>query len=153
MKLVLRHIPDAIEVRRTAALLLPFAFVVVILTFLAALALGVQSNMRAYVGGESSWSKAEKGAVIALNAYVASGSEADYQRYLVRLAVPLGDWNVVDGSLFERQVGEFCWHACTFVIGPGENTNIRTPVRGAPSANHPETLLLIHIFVNIIDIG
>jgi diguanylate cyclase (GGDEF)-like protein/PAS domain S-box-containing protein len=91
MKLVLRHIPDAIEVRRTAALLLPFAFVVVILTFLAALALGVQSNMRAYVGGESSWSKAEKGAVIALNAYVASGSEADYQRYLVRLAVPLGD--------------------------------------------------------------
>jgi diguanylate cyclase (GGDEF)-like protein/PAS domain S-box-containing protein len=91
MKLVLRQIPDAIEVRRTAALLLPFAFVVVILTFLAALSLGVQSNLRAYVGGESSWSKAEKDAVLALHAYASSGSEQDFQRFLDRLSVPLGD--------------------------------------------------------------
>jgi diguanylate cyclase (GGDEF)-like protein/PAS domain S-box-containing protein len=91
MKLILRHIPDAIEVRRTAALLLPFAFVVVILTFLAALSLGVQSNLRAYVGGESTWSKAEKEAVFALNAYASSGAEEDFQRFLDRLSVPLGD--------------------------------------------------------------
>ncbi|CAB3792068.1 hypothetical protein LMG28138_03258 [Pararobbsia alpina] len=78
------------EGRRTAALLLPFAFVVIILIFLTALSLGVQSNLRAYIGGESSWAKAEKDAVLALNAYASSGSEQDFRRFLDKLSVPLG---------------------------------------------------------------
>lgn len=56
-----------------------------------ALSLSLQSAVRAYVAGESHWSKGQKEAVFFLNAYAISKSEADYQKYLQAIAVPLGD--------------------------------------------------------------
>lgn len=49
------------------------------------------TSVRAYVGGESLWSKAQKESVYHLNSYADSHDEADFQRYLESIAVPLGD--------------------------------------------------------------
>jgi diguanylate cyclase (GGDEF)-like protein/PAS domain S-box-containing protein len=49
------------------------------------------SAMRAYVTGESEWSKGQKDAVFYLNRYHDTKHDADYQRYLESIAVPLGD--------------------------------------------------------------
>ncbi len=43
-------------------------------------------------------------------------------------AVPLGDRHVVDRSLFDHQVAEFCRHVCSFILDAAENTNIRPPL-------------------------
>jgi two-component system, cell cycle sensor histidine kinase and response regulator CckA len=51
----------------------------------------ILSGVRAYVGGEGLWSKAEKRAVLSLTEYAASHSESDYQQYLAEIAVPAGD--------------------------------------------------------------
>ncbi|MBI5003850.1 HAMP domain-containing histidine kinase [Candidatus Kaiserbacteria bacterium] len=51
----------------------------------------VMSGIRAYVGGEGLWSKAQKAAVNDLTRYSESFDEADYQSFLVLLHVPLGD--------------------------------------------------------------
>lgn len=49
------------------------------------------SAIRAYVGGEGLWSKAEKDAVYELEAYGRTRNPEDYQKYLVFLDVSLGD--------------------------------------------------------------
>ena len=49
------------------------------------------SAVRAYVGGEGLWSKAEKDAVYQLEAYGRTRDEHAYQAYLDYLSVPLGD--------------------------------------------------------------
>jgi PAS domain S-box-containing protein len=51
----------------------------------------LQSSIRAYVTGEGFWSKAQKDAVAHLVRYGGSGDEADYQRYLHAIAIPLAD--------------------------------------------------------------
>lgn len=51
----------------------------------------VLSATRAYVGGESQWSKARAQAVKHLRAYAASGAPAQLQRFQQALQVPLGD--------------------------------------------------------------
>jgi two-component system cell cycle sensor histidine kinase/response regulator CckA len=51
----------------------------------------ILSGVRAYVGGESLWSKAEKRAALSLTTYAESHDEGDYQVYLAEIAVPLGD--------------------------------------------------------------
>lgn len=56
-----------------------------------ALSMRIMSGMRAYVGGEGLWSKAEKGAVDSLVRYAASGDEADYRAFEAFLQVPWGD--------------------------------------------------------------
>lgn len=47
--------------------------------------------MRAYVGGESQWSKGQKEATYFLNVYARTKSETDYQKFLQAIATPLGD--------------------------------------------------------------
>ncbi len=47
--------------------------------------------VRAYVKGESLWSKGQKEAVIALQRYARTGEEASWDRYREALEVPLGD--------------------------------------------------------------
>src|SRR5258706_9661364 len=67
--------------------------VLAIVTLLA-LCLGgfdMLSAVRAYVGGESLWSKARADAVDHLRAYAASANESDYRGFVDALAVPLGD--------------------------------------------------------------
>ncbi len=51
----------------------------------------IQTGVRAYVGGEGLWSKAEKNAVIHLQQFVASRQEPDWQGYATALDAILGD--------------------------------------------------------------
>lgn len=54
-------------------------------------AMSTLSAVRAFVGGEGLWSKAQKTAVYHLQKYSRTHEEADYQRYQFQLSVPLGD--------------------------------------------------------------
>ncbi len=75
--------------RRASAVV--FVAAVLLLALLCSAIVGVLSSARAYVGGESLYSKGQKNAVRWLGQYLRSGEEADYQHYLDALAVPLGD--------------------------------------------------------------
>ena len=69
----------------------PFFVVVVALVLLATESIRIVSATRAYVGGESLWSKAQKEAVYSLFRYAQTGSEADYRDYRNAISIPLGD--------------------------------------------------------------
>ncbi len=58
---------------------------------LAGFGLELVSDARAYVSGESLWSKAQKDAVFHLQRYAETGNEADWDAYRQAIAVPLGD--------------------------------------------------------------
>ena len=75
--------------RRGSAIV--FVVAVLLRALLCSTIIGVLSAARAYVGGESLYSKGQKNAVRWLGQYLRSGEEGDYQRYLDALAVPLGD--------------------------------------------------------------
>lgn len=64
---------------------------VLLLVLLAALSFNILSALRAFVNGESLWSKARKEAVAELRRYVQDGDEARYQRFQAHLAIPQGD--------------------------------------------------------------
>src|SRR5271169_4455527 len=49
------------------------------------------SSMRAYVGGESLWSKAQKDAVTHLRQFARGGDLAEFKRFREALSVPMGD--------------------------------------------------------------
>lgn len=51
----------------------------------------ILSSVRAYVSGESFWSKSQKESVYHLNQYAKTHAESDYQHFLSAIAVPLGD--------------------------------------------------------------
>ncbi|MDD5036892.1 MAG: PAS domain S-box protein [Methylococcaceae bacterium] len=55
------------------------------------LQMDISAAIRAYVGGEGLWAKAQKDAIHNLEHYAVSGDEADYQNFLRLLQVPLGD--------------------------------------------------------------
>jgi diguanylate cyclase (GGDEF)-like protein/PAS domain S-box-containing protein len=69
----------------------PFVLIVVVLLGAMILSLSLMSSVRAYVGGESLWSKGQKQATLSLIAYIHSRSETDFQNYLKAIAIPLGD--------------------------------------------------------------
>jgi diguanylate cyclase (GGDEF)-like protein/PAS domain S-box-containing protein len=69
----------------------PFLAGASVLAGLSAVSVNILSATRAYVEGESLWSKAQKEAVFHLNRYAYSREEADFQTYLHAIAVPLGD--------------------------------------------------------------
>ena len=75
--------------RRGSALV--FVAAILLLAVLCSAIVFVLSSARAYVGGESLYSKGQKNAVRWLGQYMRSGEEADWQRYVDALAVPLGD--------------------------------------------------------------
>ncbi len=68
-----------------------FAAIVLGLLLLATFSLGSLSAARAYVGGESMWSKAQKDAVFHLQKYAATGTPAEFKQYQLAIAIPLGD--------------------------------------------------------------
>ena len=68
-----------------------FVVIVTIQLALAAVSLDVLSAVRAYVAGESLYSKGQKDAHIHLLDYLADGHEADHEGFLRALAVPHGD--------------------------------------------------------------
>ena len=62
-----------------------------LLVALGASGMWVLSTLRAYVGGEGLWAKAQKDAVYALSSYAVSRDERDWEAYLEHLKIPLGD--------------------------------------------------------------
>ena len=68
-----------------------FVAIVVCVFALGILRAEILSGVRAYVGGEGLWSKAERRAVLSLTEYGESRNEADFQQYLREIAVPIGD--------------------------------------------------------------
>jgi PAS domain S-box-containing protein len=74
-------------------LLIAVVFTLIILGLLVVANIGmdVLTSMRAYVGGEGLWSKAQKDAVQYILRYGKSHTERDYQRYVEAIQVPLAD--------------------------------------------------------------
>ena len=68
-----------------------FVAIVLSLLILANFSFGVLSSVRAYVGGESRWSKAQKDAVFHLQKYAVTRAPADLRRFRENISVPLGD--------------------------------------------------------------
>jgi len=77
--------------RKMLVIVAVFVAIVICVSFLAALRSEILTSIRAYVGGEGLWSKAEKRAVLNLTDYATSHRESDYQQYLAEIAVPEGD--------------------------------------------------------------
>jgi diguanylate cyclase (GGDEF)-like protein/PAS domain S-box-containing protein len=78
--------------RRSVALMVSvFAVILAILAGLAVVGINLQSSVRAYVGGEGLWSKAQKDAVFDLDRYLSYGDDAAFGRFQHLLSVPLGD--------------------------------------------------------------
>ncbi|MEO7150336.1 MAG: PAS domain S-box protein [Burkholderiaceae bacterium] len=69
----------------------PFVIVVALLATLGLASAQVLSAVRAYVGGESLWSKGQKDAVYHLAHYAESRRPVDHARFAEAIAVPLGD--------------------------------------------------------------
>ena len=68
-----------------------FAAIVICLMGLANVSFGLLSAMRAYVGGESLWSKAQKDAVFHLQKYATGHDAVELREFRADIAVPLGD--------------------------------------------------------------
>ena len=68
-----------------------FVAIVICVYFLGVLRSEILTGVRAYVGGESLWSKAEKKAVLSLTKYASTHAESEYDQYLAEIAIPEGD--------------------------------------------------------------
>jgi signal transduction histidine kinase len=79
------------ERRFYLAVLGPFVLAIAALALVFVVGFSVLSAARAYVAGESLWSKGRSAAIAALRAYAMYGHDADYLRFEAALAVPLGD--------------------------------------------------------------
>jgi diguanylate cyclase (GGDEF)-like protein len=81
----------SIRGRRELRLILPFVAILLALVLLSDFSIDILSAARAYVGGESLWSKAQKDSVIHLMRYADGGGEEEFSAYERAIAVPLGD--------------------------------------------------------------
>jgi diguanylate cyclase (GGDEF)-like protein len=68
-----------------------FAAIVLCLLILANFSFGLLSSVRAYVGGESLWSKAQKDAIYHLQHYAASRAPEELRQFRADIDIPLGD--------------------------------------------------------------
>ncbi len=80
-----------LEAPRLLGIIWPFVAVVVFQVLLGSISLYALSAVRAYVAGESLWSKAQKDAIHYLSLYADSRDERTYQRYRQAISVPQGD--------------------------------------------------------------
>src|ERR1700685_1888240 len=76
---------------RLFLLVLPVVAVILFQVFLAGVSLEVLSSVRAYVGGESLWSKGQKDAIHFLTLYSQTGEEQYLHKFKSALAIPLAD--------------------------------------------------------------
>src|SRR3984957_8672782 len=81
----------ALSPRSPFTIIWTFAAIVLCLLVLANFSFGVLSSMRAYVGGESRWSKAQKDAVFHLQRYAVTRAPDDLRRFRDNIDVTLGD--------------------------------------------------------------
>jgi diguanylate cyclase (GGDEF)-like protein len=92
LKFVQERSSDAVlRARSPFAIIWMFAAIVLCLLFLADFSFGVLSSVRAYVGGESRWSKAQKDAVFHLQRYALTRAPDEWRRFQENIAVPMGD--------------------------------------------------------------
>ncbi|MCC6850151.1 MAG: PAS domain S-box protein [Deltaproteobacteria bacterium] len=77
--------------RRLGVIVPVFVAIVACLVALVNVEMAIMAGIRAYVEGESYWSKNQKDAVFHLQSYAASRDLRDWQRYRAAIAVPLGD--------------------------------------------------------------
>jgi PAS domain S-box-containing protein len=82
---------SARELGRLLVTVWPLLATVVVLIGLGVASMGILSGARAYVAGESLWSKAQKEAVLALLEYGETREPAHYRRFQSSIAVILGD--------------------------------------------------------------
>jgi len=86
--------PSSVVAPKTSslfAIVWMFAAIVLCLLILANFSFGLLSSVRAYVGGESLWSKAQKDAVYHLQKYAASRAPEELRQFRADIDVPLGD--------------------------------------------------------------
>jgi diguanylate cyclase (GGDEF)-like protein len=76
---------------RLIGLIWPFVAVVLVQLLVATFSLYTMSAVRAYVGGESFWSKGQKEAIYFLNRYADTGRAVFFQSYEQAIAVPMAD--------------------------------------------------------------
>ncbi|MDF2388022.1 EAL domain-containing protein [Nostoc ellipsosporum NOK] len=76
---------------RLLGLVWPFIAVVLTQALVASLSLYTLSAVRAYVGGESQWSKGQKHAIYSLSLYADTGNEEFFNEYREAIAIPLAD--------------------------------------------------------------
>jgi len=69
----------------------PFIAIIVVQALLASFSLQMATSLRAYVTGESLWSKGQHDAIYYLSRYISTGEDDYLQRHRVALAVPLAD--------------------------------------------------------------
>ncbi|WP_252090510.1 EAL domain-containing protein [Pseudomonas sp. MWU13-3659] len=80
-----------LEAPRLLGIIWPFVAVVVFQVLLGSLSLYALSAMRAYVAGESLWSKAQKDAIYYLSLYAEDRDPRTFERYQRAILVPKGD--------------------------------------------------------------
>jgi diguanylate cyclase (GGDEF)-like protein len=73
------------------AIIWMFAAIVLSVLIIANFSLGMLSSVRAFVGGESLWSKAQKDAVFHLQNYAESHDSGEMRLFRGNIAIPLGD--------------------------------------------------------------
>ena len=78
-----------LEAPRLLGIIWPFVAVVVFQVLLGSLSLYALSAVRAYVAGESLWSKAQKDAIYYLNLYADDRDPLTYARYRRAILVPV----------------------------------------------------------------
>jgi diguanylate cyclase (GGDEF)-like protein len=76
---------------RLAAVAWPFVAIIIIQVVLATFSLQLVTTLRAYVAGESHWSKAQHNAIYYLNRYIDTGEVSFLRRYELVFDVPMGD--------------------------------------------------------------
>ena len=72
-------------------LLWPFIVVVLIQTIIAGVSLYTLSAVRAYVAGESAWTKGQKDAIYYLTLYANTAEPHYFERFRHAIAIPLAD--------------------------------------------------------------
>jgi signal transduction histidine kinase/CheY-like chemotaxis protein len=110
---------------RTAFALIGVSFVSVCAGLLAVswYAIDVMSSVRAYVGGEGRWSKAQNKAVDHLMRFLASRDEAEFQSYKELLRVPLGDRRA--RIELERDDSDLATADAAFLEGDNHRADVR----------------------------
>ncbi|QXI39779.1 EAL domain-containing protein [Pseudomonas xantholysinigenes] len=83
-----------LEAPRLLGIIWPFVAVVLFQVLLGSLSLYALSAVRAYVAGESLWSKAQKDAIYYLNLYADDRDPLTYARYRRAILVPQGDYDL-----------------------------------------------------------
>jgi len=79
-----------LETPRLLGIIWPFIAVVLFQALLGGISLYALSAMRAYVGGESLWSKGQKDAIYYLSLYVDTHDEENFRKYREAFAIPEG---------------------------------------------------------------